>query len=528
MLTFQNRLEKFERIFHFFYTALRMLVGWHFFYEGLAKAFIPNWSAAGYLMTSHWLFASFFHWIAAHANVLHLVNLANIYGLMLIGLLLMLGLFTRFSAVAGVLLIMLYYVANPPFVGFIGEATGEGHYLIVNKNLIEMAVLSFLAFLSPSMMFGLDRLLSHRKRANATASIETDYTKREMLKDLAGVPLMGALSLVAIQKRNWESYEEEHLVSEKSRLNAATGASPRGIYFASLKELKGKVPCGRIGHLEISRLICGGNLISGYAHSRDLIYVSSLVKGYFTDEKVIETLSLCEACGINTAIIRVDNNTLRVIKKYRYRGGKIQWIAQCKITEQDYTSDINVAVDHGAIGAYLHGGVCDEMVAAGKLDLLAKALAHIKKRQVLAGIAAHKLEVAIAAEKAGLDPDFYMKTMNSGNYWTAGPKLPRPDSWIPDPRRIVEPELLDPEKDNIWATTPRQTVEFMKTVAKPWIAYKVLAAGAIHPKEGFQYAFENGADFACVGMFDFQVVQDANVMVELLAKGVQRIRPWMG
>ena len=92
---------------------------------------------------------------------------------------------------------------------------------------------------------------------------------------------------------------------------------------------------------------------------------------------------------------------------------------------------------------------------------------------------------------------------------------------------IVEPEYGAEEKDNIWSVTPEQTVEFMKKVEKPWISYKVLGAGAISPKEGFRYAFENGADFACVGMFDFQIVEDANIISEVLTDLPERIRPWM-
>jgi hypothetical protein len=66
----------------------------------------------------------------------------------------------------------------------------------------------------------------------------------------------------------------------------------------------------------------------------------------------------------------------------------------------------------------------------------------------------------------------------------------------------------------------------MNSVAKPWIAYKVLAAGAIPPKNGFQYIFENGADFACVGMFDFQIVDNVNTLTELFSGELQRSRPW--
>jgi len=143
-------------------------------------------------------------------------------------------------------------------------------------------------------------------------------------------------------------------------------------------------PQGRLGKLSVSRLIAGGNLISGFAHSRDLVYVSSLVKQYFTDDKSIETLQRCEAQGINTAILRVDDQILRILKGYwKERGGKMQWIA-----------------------------------------------------------------------------------------------------------------------------------------------YKVLGAGAIHPQEGFQYAYQHGADFICVGMFDFQVDQDVALARSAFAGAQQRERPW--
>ena len=88
-------------------------------------------------------------------------------------------------------------------------------------------------------------------------------------------------------------------------------------------DIKG-LSMGRIGNIKISRLICGGNLITGLAHSRDLIYVSPLLKHYFTDEKVMETFQLCEECGINTAILRLDDHCIRILTKYwNERGGQI-------------------------------------------------------------------------------------------------------------------------------------------------------------------------------------------------------------
>jgi hypothetical protein len=74
---------------------------------------------------------------------------------------------------------------------------------------------------------------------------------------------------------------------------------------------------------------------------------------------------------------------------------------------------------------------------------------------------------------------------------------------------------------------PDKTIDFMKNKQKPWIAYKVLAGGAIHPNDGFKFAFDNGADFICVGMFDFQVVEDVNITIDVLSKVTNRERPWM-
>jgi hypothetical protein len=66
----------------------------------------------------------------------------------------------------------------------------------------------------------------------------------------------------------------------------------------------------------------------------------------------------------------------------------------------------------------------------------------------------------------------------------------------------------------------------MKNVEKPWIAFKVLAAGAIHPSEGFEYAFANGADFVCVGMFDFQITENVLIAKDKISASSNRQRPW--
>lgn len=136
---------------------LRIAIGWHFLYEGLIKVLNPDWSASGYLENSTGPFASVFQSIVHNSILLGLTDFLNQWGLVLVGSSLMLGLLSRWACLGGMLLLGLYYFANPPFIGLAETSIVEGNYLIVNKILIEVFALWILFQFPSSKVYGIDR-----------------------------------------------------------------------------------------------------------------------------------------------------------------------------------------------------------------------------------------------------------------------------------------------------------------------------------------------------------------------------------
>jgi len=138
---------------------VRVVVGWHIFYEGLSKLLNPNWSSLAYLMDSRGFFAGFFYELASNPSVLKAVDILNAWGLLLIGLCLMVGLFEKIASLSGMILIGLYYLSHPPFIGLTYAAPGEGSYFIINKNIIEFFAIAVNLYFPNSRIVGLDRFI---------------------------------------------------------------------------------------------------------------------------------------------------------------------------------------------------------------------------------------------------------------------------------------------------------------------------------------------------------------------------------
>ena len=491
---------------------LRILIGWHFLYEGLTKLMSPGWSAAGYLAYSTGPFASLFHWLGANQSAVRVIDQLNMWGLTLVGLGLMLGVLIRPAATGGIALLALYYLTYPPLFKPTANAAAEGQYLLVNMNLVELfALLVVVAY--PAAFYGLGSLLERRRQKSPAAEAAPQapptepvpangfLQRRQILASLAGLPFMGGLLLAVLKKHGLQSFEEIHLRAHKNPGDVAVAsATTRRFEVSTIRDLKGQLPYGTIGNVKLSRMILGGNLIGGWAHSRDLIYVSKLVQAYHTRSKIFQTLDLAESCGVNTII--TNPALCGFINDYWKSGGKIQFISDCN---KGTVADIQKSIDNGACACYVQGGAADKLVAEGKFDDIAAALDLIRKNRLPAGIGGHKLATIKACVEKGLRPDFWMKTLHPVNYWSA---------------------KVQPEMDNIFCDNPEETAAFMHNLPEPWIAFKVLAAGAIEPAAGFKYAFEQGADVICVGMYDFQIVDDVNIAFDVFKTKLARTREW--
>ena len=515
----------------------RSALGWHFLYEGISKLIHPGWSSASYLSNAGWLLSSIFNWIPSSPAALHTVDFLNIYGLIIIGLGLMLGIFVRAASLSGAFLLMLYYMANPPFMNLWGVS--EGNYMIMDKNLIEMCALVLLAFLKNRDTLGLEDLykyLKQRRTNRSSLNLSPEPTKtcnsssvsrREILSRLAVLPVLGVFTVSLIKRYGIQGIEDAILSSGKNPAPDANSGSTSLVKFAGLQDLKeGEMPRGNIGGKKMSRLIFGGNLINGQAHARDLVYVSPLIQSYFTNEKILNSWKICEECGIDTMTSWPSKKFMDSFKEHRRRGGKIQWLGH---VDYDNLNDVKTCIDNGAIGLYFAGDSVEKALVNNDLDKLGKMIAYTKQNGLFTGAACHTIKVPVALEEQKLDADFYMKTIHLDTYWSATPKEKR----LFNVRYGGEPNYNARDKsswyynDNMWCIDADETIQFMKNLKKPWIGFKVLAAGAIKPEDGFRYAFESGADFVHVGIFDFQIVQNVNYLKDILSGKLKREREWM-
>lgn len=286
------------------------------------------------------------------------------------------------------------------------------------------------------------------------------------------------------------------MTSMLSRRNFLAAVSAAGLWSAggergSAAEETTGLPTVKLGDLQVTRLIMGSNPFSGYSNlsaelSREMVE-------YYTPERIKQVLEEGSRRGIKTLIALANDHIIGVLTEYWAEGGGLRdWIAQIDVPEQQMDANIDRAADAGAKAAFIQGRRVDRIYGEGRLADLAERLERIKGKGLPAGLAAHRPDVHPEAERLGLPTDFYMQCFYN---LAEHPK-----------------QYLAPDRD--------QAVAVIRSLPKPCIGYKVMAAGLNEPEEAYSFAFRHlkPSDAVCVGFFTKHRPHEIRQGVELTRK----------
>jgi hypothetical protein len=250
------------------------------------------------------------------------------------------------------------------------------------------------------------------------------------------------------------------------------------------------LPAVQFGNHRVTRLIIGGNPFRGYSHFS--VELDRDMRDYHTVENVVQTLLHAEACGINTMQSRGDDIIFEMVRAYREAGGTMQWVVQTASEKPDLFENIREIAALDPIAIYWHGSMTDSMWKSGRIDELEDYVKAIRDTGKLVGVACHMPPVLRYIEDQGWPVDFYMSCF----YNLA--KVKR-DSMLVTGKRVEEP-FDDEDRE--------PAIEFIRSVNKPCIAYKIFAASRKCGSEAdvraaFQFAFDHikPGDVVNVGMF---------------------------
>lgn len=355
--------------------------------------------------------------------------------------------------------------------------------------------------------------MTQQKTPNDKKPDSRTLKRRDVIKGMAALGAVGALSQGVPARANVQN-----------RATMIDGYSA-GLNVPGIEQIEKKIPHGKIGGLDVSRVFLGFNVFKGHAHSRDLTYVRSLMRAYNTEERIYSTWRLAEAAGINALML--DNSEFGPLDKYkREYGGKMKsFVFNFPNSQRDHWKlQVDTSMKKGADTIFICGASTDVLVQESKYDLIQQVLEYIGKQGVPTGLAAHSITSLVQCDAIGIEPDYYLKSFHHDQYWSALPRRHRVDFTV-DREKFPDHNKFH---DNMFCLFPEKTVEFVRHLKKPFVAFKVFAAGAIDPESGLSWAFDNGADFVCAGMLDFQIAQDINISHKAISKAQNRPRPWYG
>jgi hypothetical protein len=282
---------------------------------------------------------------------------------------------------------------------------------------------------------------------------------------------------------------------------------------ASVVQASQALPTVPFGPHSVSRLIVGGNPVSGNSHVSPEL--SAEMCDYFSAANVKKMLSECERAGINTWQSRGDHHIQRLLREYRQAGGRIQWIAQTAPEYGDVKRNVAEIAALKPIGIYHHGGQTDEYWNAGKIDQANEALKAIRQTGARVGLGTHMPEVVDYVESKGWDFDFYMTCV----YNISRP----PEEASKVAGHKVEGELF-------WDADREKMLSRVSRVSKTCLIFKVYGAtrqcvSAASRQAAIDLAFQYAKpqDPVVIGMFPKyheQVRENCRLVIQAVARHV--------
>ena len=435
---------------------LRMLIGWHFLYEGVWKLMQKDgWSCLSYLGAAQGPLAPLFKWMSAQSALVAVGDFAVVWGLILIGVALLTGVLARLAAVFGILLLAMFYAAQPPEPFASAVSGADGRFFLLERNAIEIVAL--LAVIVLPSWSGWLRSFP------------------------AGLLALAGFGWVCWQHRAAGGFD---------KVEAVTSATVKVHEFTALAALKEPLSATvDIGGVRVSRLALGGDLFAGHAHGRDLIWADEFMRRYNLGGGLERTVRYAVRCGVN-AIFAEKQFIPAVREAAASVGGAMAYFVNC-----ENAFDAKFAVEGGAAGVYVRPELADRMAKDADAAGLKALFGALRGSGLPAGIGAENVATVKFCADAGLKPDFWVLAFHDLGYPAAD---------------------LGPGYNNLWCADPAGTAAYMKTRPEPWVSIRGLAGGAIEPKAACAFAYANGVGAVALDLLDFRVVDAVNDAVALL------------
>ena len=437
---------------------LRIMVGWHFLYEGVWKLMQNGqWSCLSYLDGAQGPLAGLFKWMASQGWLVAMGDYAVMGGLTLIGLSLITGVLARVASVFAILLMAMFYAAQPPEPFATAMSGADGRFFLLERNLIESAALLAIVLI-PSWKGWL----------------------RSFLPGVAVLALFGGLTFSHYRAGGFKKAE------------AVTSATVKVHEFTALTALKAKLSeTVKIGDVEVSRLALGGDLMAGHAHARDLIWPDVFMRRYHNGGALERTIRYAVRCGINS--IFAEREFMDAVRRSAEEvGGRMAYFVDCATAE-----DVAAAKAGGAAGVYLRPEQTDALVKKNDRAALEALFKALKMAGLPVGVGAEDVASVKFCVERGLVPDFWVLAFHSLAYPAAE---------------------LGPGFNNLWCVDPEGTAAYMKSRPEPWVSIRGLAGGGIQPYDACKFAYGRGVGAVALNLLDFQVVEAVNAAMKALDK----------